>query len=315
MKQNGIVVWVILGTTALLAAMGCWFCWHCPSKIYPPEAHALFWRQLAWNGVGLAVFAAAWLAGWKRLLKAAPWLLAAWGVAIAAAQFSRPVDGAHKWLLVGPCYVNVVTCFMPVFALFVAWLHEKKLIRPWMEWTALAAAALGCVWYIVGNDGRMERLAAFFNPGNRMQHRVYMARQLFTALDVSKWLGDADRSLGFLPCPESDGMISASALLFGKLFPASLVVLFASVGASFTLLWKGAADTARRNTAGYTQRSQPLANQALKSLVCNLRDADHLNAEYFLIGHIHLQKLKRKMPAYIVRRYRTHINNDSINYY
>ena len=246
MKQNGIVVWVILGTTALLAAMGCWFCWHCPSKIYPPEAHALFWRQLAWNGVGLAVFAAAWLAGWKRLLKAAPWLLAAWGVAIAAAQFSRPVDGAHKWLLVGPCYVNVVTCFMPVFALFVAWLHEKKLIRPWMEWTALAAAALGCVWYIVGNDGRMERLAAFFNPGNRMQHRVYMARQLFTALDVSKWLGDADRSLGFLPCPESDGMISASALLFGKLFPASLVVLFASVGASFTLLWKGAADTARR---------------------------------------------------------------------
>ena len=246
MKRNDIVIWVILGSAAIIAAMGCWFCRHCPSKIYPPEAHGLFWRQLAWNGVGLAVLATAWLAGWKRLLRAAPWLMAAWVVAIAAAQFSRPVNGAHKWLLVGPVRANVVTCFMPVFALFAAWLHEKKWIRPWMEWSAVAAAVLWAIWYIVGNDGRMERLAAFFNPGNWMQDRVYMARQLLAALDVSKWLGDADRSLGFLPCPESDGIMAASALLFGKLFPAFLVVLFASVGASFSLLWKGVADAARR---------------------------------------------------------------------
>lgn len=195
------------------------------------------------------MFAAVWLTGWKRLLKAAPWLMAAWLVAIAVAQASRPVHGAHKWLPIGPLHVNVATCFMPVFALFAAWLHEKKWVRPWMEWAAVAAAALWAVWYVTGNGGRMERLVAFFNPENWMQDRVYMARQLLAAFDVSKWFGDVGRSLGFLPCPESDGMMSASALMFGKWFPASLVGLFALVGASLTLLWKGAVDAAKRRFA------------------------------------------------------------------
>ena len=91
MNKSKAIVVVLFAATAALAAMGCWFCWQCPSRIYPPEAHGLFWRQLAWNGVGLSVFAAAWLVGWKRLLKAAPWLMAAWFVAIAVAQFSSPV--------------------------------------------------------------------------------------------------------------------------------------------------------------------------------------------------------------------------------
>ena len=245
-KSRNTVAFALAVAMMVLAAMGCWFCWHCPSRIYPPEAHGLFWRQLAWNGVGLAAFVAAWLTGWKRLLKAAPWLMAAWVVAIFGAQFSRSVNGAHKWLPIGPIHVNVMTCFMPVFALFVAWLHEKKWIRQWMEWTAIAAAATWAVWYVAGNGGRMERLVAFFNPGNWMQDRVYMSRQLLAAFDVSKWFGDAGRSLGFLPCPESDGMMSASALMFGKWFPASLVGLFAVVGTSLTLLCKGAVEVSKR---------------------------------------------------------------------
>ena len=71
-KSCNAKVAVLTIATMALAVMGCWFCWHCPSRIYPPGAHDLFWRQLAWNGVGLAMFAAAWLTGWKRLLKVAP---------------------------------------------------------------------------------------------------------------------------------------------------------------------------------------------------------------------------------------------------
>ena len=249
MNSNKVSAWVMVVATVLLAAMGCWFCWHCPSRIYPPGAHDLFWRQLAWNGVGLAVFAAAWLMGWRRLLKAAPWLMAAWLVAIAAAHFSRPVNGAHKWLPVGPVHVNVVTCFMPVFALFLAWLHDKKWIRPWMEWSVVVVAVLWCWWHVAENGGRQERIIAFLSQGDRMPDRVYMARQLLAAFDVSKWFGEAGRSLGFLPCPESDGMMSASAMIFGKWFPASLVGLFASLGAYMTLIWKGAVDVAKRRFA------------------------------------------------------------------
>ena len=79
-----------------------------------------------------------------------------------------------------------------------------------------------------------------------MPDRVYMARQLLAAFDVSKWFGDAGRSLGFLPCPESDGMMSASALMFGKWFPVSIVGLFAILGASLALLWKRAVDVSKR---------------------------------------------------------------------
>ena len=241
-----VITGCLFFVTVALAAMGCWFCWHCPSRIYPPEAHGLFWRQLAWNGVGLAVFAGAWLAGWRRLLKAAPWLMGAWIVSIAAAQFSHPICGANKWLFLGPLQVNAATCFMPVFALFVAWLRDRKRLRPWMWWAALFLAAVWAVWHVVGDAGRMERLAAFFNPDNWMQDRAYMSRQLLAAFGASHWFGDAGRSLGFLPCPESDGMMSASALMFGKWFPAVLVGLFAVVGASLTLLWKCTCDAAKR---------------------------------------------------------------------
>ena len=247
MDKNKMVTGILLAGIAILAAMGCWFCWHCPSRIYPPESYGLFWRQLAWNGVGLAVFAGAWLAGWRRLLKAAPWLMSAWMVAIAAAQLSCSVRGVHKWLSFGPLRVNVAICFMPVLALFVAWLRDRKWLRSWMWWTAVSLAAVWAICHVAGDSGRMERLAAFFNPRDHwMQDRAYMSRQLLAAFGASHWFGDAGRSLGFLPCPESDGMMSASALMFGKWFPSALVGLFAGLGASLTLLWKGTGDAAKR---------------------------------------------------------------------
>lgn len=244
MNKNKTTVAFLLAAVGILAAMGCWFCWHCPSRVY--GAHELFWRQLAWNGIGLAAFAGALLAGWKRLLKAAPWLMAIWLVAFAAAQCSCQVRGAHRWLPLGPVRINVMTCFMPVFALFAAWLHEKKWVRTWMELTAVAAAALWLVWHVAGNDMRMERLAAFFNPGDWLDTKAYMARQLQMAFDSANWFGGAGKSLGLLPCPESDGMMSAVALLFGKWFPVAVVGLFAVVGASVTMLWNAAEELSRR---------------------------------------------------------------------
>lgn len=244
MNNNKTILGTLLSATVLLATTGCWFCWYCPSRVYEP--HVLFWRQLTWNGVGLAVFAGAWLVGWRRLLKAAPWLMAVWITSIAVAQLSYPVRGVHKWLSLGPIRVNVATCFVPVFALFVAWLRDGKRLRPWMWWAAVSLAVVWAGWHVVGDGGRIERLAAFFSHGNWTQDRMYMSRQLLTAFGVSNWFGGAGRSLVFLPCPESDGMLSASALMFGKWFTAALAGLFAVAGASLTLLWNGTSDAAKR---------------------------------------------------------------------
>ncbi|MBQ3097282.1 MAG: hypothetical protein IJI54_13695 [Kiritimatiellae bacterium] len=87
------ILGTLLSAMVLLAVMGCWFCWHCPSRVYEP--HVLFWRQLAWNGVGLTVFAGVWFVGWKRLLKASPWLMIVWIGGFVFAQLSPSVRGAH----------------------------------------------------------------------------------------------------------------------------------------------------------------------------------------------------------------------------
>ena len=243
-KRRVAVLVTLLAGMVLLSAMGCWFCWHCPSRVF--GEHGLFGRQLAWNGVGFSAFAVALCIGWRRLLKAAPWLMAAWLVAFVAARFSVPVRGAHRWLPIGPFRVNVVTCFMPIFALFVAWLHEKRRVRPCMEWAALAGAALCAAGMVLGSAGLMERLDAFVRPEAWIDGRAYMARQLVAALAEARWFGGAGRDLGFLPCPDSEGMVSASALLFGKWFPAAVMALFALVGSCMTLIWRGFADASRR---------------------------------------------------------------------
>ena len=244
MNNKKVLVGSLIAATVLLAAMGCWFCWRCPSRFY--EAHELFWRQLAWNGIGLAAFAGAWAVGWKRLLRDAPWLMAAWIAAFAAARFSPPVLYVRRWLDLGLVRINVNTLFMPVFALFVAWLHKKKLIRSWMEWTAVAIAAIAVYWMYSQNGGWQERLAAFFNPDKWIHSRAYMAQQLQLAFDESNWFSGTGRSLEYLPCPESNGMISASALLFGKWFPIVITALFTTIGAVLTILWKGLADVSKR---------------------------------------------------------------------
>lgn len=244
MNSNKISAWILVAATMLLAVMGCWFCWHCPSRIY--EVHELFWRQLAWNVIGITAFVGAWAFGWKRLLKAAPWLMAAWLLAFGVAQASMAVRGTHRWVSFGPIRVNVVTCFMPVFALFVAWLHERKLVRPWMERTTLAVVALCLVWMIVGNEWRMDRLVAFLNPEDQRYDKAYMSYQLSAALSDAKWFGCAGKDLALLPCPESDGMMSAAALMFGKWFPSAIVVLFAVSCSALGIVLKYAENESRR---------------------------------------------------------------------
>ena len=235
-----------LVAAAVLAAMGCWFCWHCPSRFY--GGHGLFWRQLAWNGAGIAAFLAAWAFGWKRLLKSAPWLMAAWLFAFAAAHCCPPVNGANRWILLdgilpGPyamIHINVITCFMPVFALFAAWLHDRKPVRRWLEWGFVAALAAVAVCHVVGSANRMLRIVAFFHPSAVDAGYSYMGCRLQAALSSANWFGAAAGESPMPPCPESDGMVAASAMLFGKWFPSAVAGLFVFLGAALTLIWKNA---------------------------------------------------------------------------
>ncbi|MBO7687058.1 MAG: FtsW/RodA/SpoVE family cell cycle protein [Kiritimatiellae bacterium] len=248
MKKDVSSCWLPAMVVAL-AAMGCWFCWHCPSRYYAPEWHLLFWRQLAFNGIGFAVFWGAVRFGWRRWLAVAPWLMGLWLLAFLAAHVAfMPAHGAHKWISIGPLRVNVAKCFLPVFALFAAWLHGKWKIRPWMEWTALVVVALA-VAGLSASPGLMKRLAAYFHPGGYMYGEAYMSRQLHAAFAAANWFGCAGRDLAFLPCPESDGMMSSSALLFGKWFPAAVTMLFAGFACALAMVCRVVPDKSRRRFA------------------------------------------------------------------
>ncbi|MBO4286619.1 MAG: FtsW/RodA/SpoVE family cell cycle protein [Kiritimatiellae bacterium] len=251
--KRGVLLTILLAA-GLLAAMGCLFCYFCPVRFFEPGSRALFWRQLAWNGIGLSVLIIAWQLGWRRLLQAAPWLMGAWFVAYAAAQvlpspFAYPMYGVRRWLSFGPVKLTVTTCFMPVFALFVAWLHEKRHIKPWVEWTVVALAAAAVAVLVFGNENRMQRLAAFFRSDGAVSARVYMTNQLKAAFSVANWFGGAGRDLRYLPNPGNAGMFSASALLFGKWFPAAVVSLFAVLGAALTWVWCAMRETSKRRYA------------------------------------------------------------------
>lgn len=248
MKKDVLPCW-LLAMVVTLAAMGCWFCWHCPSRYYAPEWHLLFWRQLAFNGIGFAVFWGAVRLGWRRWLAVAPWLMGLWLLAFVAAHVAfMPVRGAHKWICIGPLRVDVAKCFLPVFALFAAWLHGKWKIRPWMEWTALAVVAVA-VAGMSASPALMKRIAAYFHPGGYMYGEAYMSRQLHAAFAAANWFGCAGRDLAFLPCPESDGMMSAAALLFGKWFPAVVTMLFAGFGCVLAMVCRVVPDKSRRRFA------------------------------------------------------------------
>ena len=242
----------LMTASAVLAVMGCWFCWYCPSRIY--EAHELFWKQIAGNVIGLVVFLGVVVLGWRRLLKVAPWLMGIWILAFVVAHCQRPINGAHRWLVLdgilpvpfSMIHINVLTCFMPAFALFVAWLHEKKWIRVWMRWCFWGALVFGAVWYVVGSESRMMRIVAFLHPSYETFRYSYMGEQLQAAFSVANWFGDSGHKLYLLPCPESDGMMAASALLFGKWFPTLVCVVFGFAGALLAMVWQGVLDVSKR---------------------------------------------------------------------
>lgn len=71
MKKK-IVSGMVIGSVALLAAMGLAFLWWCPqseSAIKAMGSHWAFKRQIVWNALGVAVCCGVAALGWKRLLK------------------------------------------------------------------------------------------------------------------------------------------------------------------------------------------------------------------------------------------------------
>ena len=229
----------LLAVSIALSAMGCWFCWNCPMDwLYGPNRHFAFERQVVWNALGLALFAVASMVPWKWWRKSAPWLLVVWLLlAFYAVFLGRPVNGAYRWADFGFVRVNLRTFSILVAALFAAWLCSKKHVRPWMIFAFMGVGFAFCVYRLVGNEVRLERITSFFDHDHARYYGAWMHCQLKAAFRSAHWFGGSGLSLRFLPNPLNDGMASAAALIFGRWFPVAVFGLFAVMGGLLSALY------------------------------------------------------------------------------
>ena len=241
------VLCVLASSAALLAAMGLAFLWCCPEVKWQAAmlgAHRAFWRQLCWNAVGIAAFCTMLRFGWRRTLRAAPFVVVGWVAMLLVAEFFCPmVNGElyfwHKSVGVG---VKVMALLPLVAALALAWVSDRFKIKAHrLLLLMVAATLLVMVGRIATNANRVERIKAFFRgdaPPAVAMYPSSMAscwaqKTCVDAVRASRWFSGDEGYLRNNPIPGrlTFAMPAAASLTFGRWF----LVL---AGAGFAaLLW------------------------------------------------------------------------------
>ena len=252
-----VPVATILGSIAVLAVMGLVFCWAQSERLHDIGAAAYrchFNRQIVWNILGLSAFVMAITVGWKRWLKAAPFVFAVWVALWFIAHAQPVVDGSTTFVRLGPISLGVWSLFPVAFALLAVWLRKRygdQAKRILLIAGVVAFASI--TMHIATNANRMTHLAAFF-AGERTSDmslgacaRSFVQSQTCKALAQAQWFSSADAEiLRDTPGNVTYSMPSSSAVMFGKWFMAVAGVFFAMVVLGLACLWRMTEDRAKR---------------------------------------------------------------------
>ena len=96
------------------------------STSYSVQGTSFFYKQLMWVGIGTVGFASVILFGYRAISNASPLLLPICaGMLIAALRF-KAINGAHRWLILGPVSLQPSEFFKVVLVLFMAWFLSKR---------------------------------------------------------------------------------------------------------------------------------------------------------------------------------------------
>ena len=245
---------IILAATAGLVALGLLFCWKSPiGEWLHPGSNWFFKRQLAYLVIGvLGGVLAVYLAGWRRCVKAGPWLLAVWLVLFAVALPQSTAGGSSRWLAIGPFKIELWALFPIVFPLFMSWLCGKIGKRARLAlWGVVIAGGVVASFKIITNENRMARVAAFFRDDasvklTRNEGAVWAQNQLCAAFVEADWFSGKDVCVKYVPQAMTGGAMSTSALVFGKWFPAATCLLICLLGSGFGLVWASSEDEGKR---------------------------------------------------------------------
>lgn len=252
-----VPVAMILGSIVGLVVMGLVFCWVDSDRLHDIGRAASrynFNRQAIWNILGLTAFCMAIIVGWKRWLKAAPFVFAGWVALWFAAHMREFVAGSSTIVLIGPVSLQIWALFPVALALLVAWLRQRyggqaKRILLIVGIAAFAAIA----GRVATNANSMTHLAAFFAEERAPAMspaacaRAFVQSQTSKAFAQAKWFSSTDAEiLHNTPGNTTYSMPASSAVLFGKWFMAVAWVFFALVALGLACLWRKTEDKAKR---------------------------------------------------------------------
>ena len=255
MKKNSI--WLLAVPTIILMAMGLVFCWVTPANAYlhGEDSRFFFTHMLCWTTIGLSLATCAYLVGWRRWLKATPFIAAGWVGLVAYAATCPLVNGHWGWISLGCVRINVWE-FVPVVAALVAayfvWRLKCKAI--WTVGMALIVVAVSVGNRIIGWQNRFER-EDLVPTQQRMSMdacktaRAFLQNQCAGAVRESRWFGRTNIETKVIPESTTTSMPAVCAVLFGKWYLLLLTFALAFMGVAVGFFYKSQADEAMRGYA------------------------------------------------------------------
>ena len=237
--------------------MGLVFCWAHSEWLHDigrSTSRYCFNRQAIWNVFGMTAFYMAIIVGWKRWLKAAPFVFVGWVALWFAAHMRQLDDGSSTIVLIGPISLEVWALFPVAFALLVAWLRQRYGVQTKRILFIVGIAAFAAIaGRVVTNANRMTHLAAFF-AGEKAPAmspaacaREFVQCQTCKAFAQAQWFSSTDAEiLRNTPGNTTYSMPASSAVMFGKWFMSLAGVFFAVIAFGLAWLRRVADDRAKR---------------------------------------------------------------------
>ena len=248
--------WGVVLSLAGLSVMGLVFLWYCPDAASFTEwmgGHWMFRRQVVWLGIGVSVFGLAVMVGWRRWLKAAPWLAVGW-LALFVIAIGSPQVGHNLYARVGAVQLDIpVFCPLAV-ALLLAWIAEKLPGRRALGVllvVAVVAVGMFAVWTLDGCEGMARifgRASVETSSPDEVMLREWAQDASCEAVREAHWLSGNDEVLRqkSLPGRYSCSMPFSAALVFGKWFNALALVLFGVFAAMLACCYHKARGAAKK---------------------------------------------------------------------
>ena len=96
------------------------------STSYSVQGSSFFYKQMMWVGIGSVGFAAVIFFGYRAISNASIFLLLICAAMLLAALRFKAINGAHRWLILGPISLQPSELFKVVLVLFMARFLSKR---------------------------------------------------------------------------------------------------------------------------------------------------------------------------------------------